>query len=190
MSKFIAKSNITSSKDKGAQEDVNDAISKVLKAVFVSDEAEIARFQHENTIDMIKHDIAVRKVNLNKIQLENLRSLVDINLANAKTHQEQSRADLITKVFNAIDIIKLPTTWQYYIIQSILYPSSTKTPIDFEIEGQLKEYVKLEQQASAEKHVHEAKIVKLDAEMKEMDVERNRQAMEKSNRQRTEKLKE
>jgi len=147
---------------------------------------EIQKETHAVTVDTlkdqreaIKDGAKSRQLQLEAAEISNLRSRAEINQMEAHTKEAHAKADLVKYVVENIDLKNMPQILQSFVIQSIINPHGQGNITDLELQGELKQYIKQEREAQAGKAFQEMRKVKSDADIAEMDVDRNKRNMEK-----------
>lgn len=139
--------------------------------------AELKKAEQTNAISKHHDEIKARQIQLDAANLANLKTKAEINLMEAQTEAETAWATLVKSAVDNIDFKKMPSTLQYSIIQAIATKGAASTnPI---LEEEINKFIKQQKEAEAGKALHEMRKVGAEADIAEMDVQRNKQHMDK-----------
>lgn len=131
---------------------------------------ELAAKDHVNSLDMVDDQIIKRR-------LETLNLKAQVDTANAKSEQEQARAGLMIKARDNFD--KLPQALQVYVMRAVYNPQDMQEH-DILLDDQLREFLKSEKESMAEKAKADARSTAAEAGKKELDLEKARDAYDKT----------
>jgi len=133
---------------------------------------EIQKETHAVTVDSLKDQrVAIkdgaqaRKLQLEAVEISNLKARAEINAMEAKTKAEHAKADLIKYIVENIDLKDMPQILQTFVVQSIINPHGGGTIPDLELQNELKEFVKREAAAKARQVEAEAKAKESQADI-------------------------
>lgn len=116
-------------------------------------QAETAIKKAEDEKQAIDDGAEARKLALDsskmQMQMFELKTRAEVNLMEARTQEAKAKARLIEEVVNNLNFENLPPTLQTYIISSVFNPMGNQFQ-DFEMQEQLKQYVKRSVEADTE----------------------------------------
>ena len=140
---------------------------KLFEAVF-DDEIKAKQLKdatHWATIKQIQQPQQTIDTMIEGFKIDNMQRLMAAYLTKAKVGQESAKATFIENVLTNIKIEALPSTLQTYIVSTIFNPTGTQFN-DFEMQEQIKDYIKQETQAKADTASAQAENLRLENEFK------------------------
>jgi hypothetical protein len=126
---------------------------------------------HADNLDKVDDEYKLRQATLRKAELENDRLAIEIE-------ERRTRNDFIRDALSKVQLEKMPPSLQAYITATMLNPNGSQYN-DFEMQEQLKEYIKQEAEAKAQGLKAEAKSKEYKAEHEKWKHERQRNRPEK-----------
>lgn len=134
-------------------------------------QAELKASQHINELVRIEDEMEGRRTDLDKREIANLKDRAEVDLLHAKTQAEKMKALLMQKAVDNFD--NLPQSLQVYVIRAVFNPGD-KQEDDILLQEQVREYLKMEKEASAKKADYEAERMKDENEFRRWKQEENK----------------
>jgi hypothetical protein len=130
-------------------------------------EAELLAKKHLNELHALDHQIKLQNEELESKKIENLKQMAEVRHMEAKTSAELAKADLMKRAVANID--KFPPSLQTYIYRAVFNPGD-KQEDDILLQDEVRDYLKVEKEATAELKRQEARKMKSQADLEEWDV--------------------
>ena len=152
---------------------INNAAEKLLNYAFKD---KIRKYQNEEAIHNYGLALATlpienQKTIIEGIKMDNLLKLSNANILNSKNEAEKAKALLMNKAVENFDA--LPQSLQVYVMRAVFNPGD-KQEDDILLQEQVREYLKMEKEATAKKADYEAERMKDENEFRRWKAEQTK----------------